>query len=73
MNIGITPTVRYLGVKDRRIEVHLLNYSGDLYHKNITVELKQFIREERCFGSLAELKSQIAYDINAIHIVWGLE
>lgn len=73
LNIGITPTVRYLGVKDRRIEVHLLNYSGNLYHKNITVELKQFIREERCFGSLAELKKQIACDIDAIKSVLGGE
>ena len=73
LNIGITPTVRYLGVKDRRIEVHLLNYSGDLYHKNIIVELKQFIREERCFGSLVELKRQIAYDIKAIKSVLGVE
>lgn len=72
LNIGITPTVRFLGVKDRRVEVHLLNYSGNLYHKNITVELIQFIREERCFGSLLELKKQIVSDIDAIKNVLGV-
>lgn len=66
LNIGITPTVRFLGVKDRRVEVHLMNYSGNLYHKNINVQLIKFIREERCFGSLAELKKQIAADVDAI-------
>ncbi|NJR49270.1 MAG: bifunctional riboflavin kinase/FAD synthetase [Leptolyngbyaceae cyanobacterium CSU_1_3] len=59
MNIGNRPTVN--GVK-QTIEVHLLDWSGDLYGQTLTVELKQFIRSEQKFNSLDDLKSQIRAD-----------
>lgn len=59
MNIGNRPTVQ--GTQ-RTIEVHLLDWLGDLYGQTLTVELEQFIRSEQKFASLEELKTQIKAD-----------
>ena len=59
MNIGNRPTVN--GVA-QTIEVHLLDWSGDLYGRTLIVELEEFIRAEKKFGSLEELKAQIHAD-----------
>jgi riboflavin kinase / FMN adenylyltransferase len=59
MNVGNRPTVNGLA---QTIEVHLLDWSGDLYGKTLTVELVQFIRSEQKFDSLPALKTQIAVD-----------
>ena len=60
LNIGTNPT---LGGQDVSIEVHLLNFEGDLYGKDIKVELYDFLRSEICFSSLDELQRQIYEDI----------
>ena len=44
------------------IEAHVLDFSGDLYGKRVAVEYLHFIRPEVRFGSLDELKAQIARD-----------
>ncbi len=59
MNIGNRPTVHGLA---QTIEVHLLDWSGDLYGKTISVDLEEFIRPEQKFASLDELKTQIKAD-----------
>lgn len=59
MNIGNRPTVNGLS---QTIEVHLLDWSGDLYGKTLTVELQEFIRPEQKFASLEDLKAQIHAD-----------
>jgi riboflavin kinase / FMN adenylyltransferase len=59
MNIGTRPTVN--GEK-QTIEVHLLNWSGDLYGQNLTISLEKFLRPEQKFDSLDELKKQIMID-----------
>lgn len=59
MNIGNRPTVNGLS---QTIEVHLLDWSGDLYGKTLIVELEEFIRPEQKFASLEELKAQIQAD-----------
>ena len=65
-NIGVKPTI-----DDRRdgtgavMETHILDYSGFLYGEKIAVSLCRFIRPERRFSGLAELKAQIADDIKA--------
>ena len=59
MNIGQRPTV---AGEHLTIEVHVLNWSGDLYQKNLTVMLKGFIRPEQKFDSLDQLKAQIKQD-----------
>jgi riboflavin kinase / FMN adenylyltransferase len=60
MNIGIRPTVS--GDRIQTIEVHLLNWSGDLYGSELTVHLLKFIRPEKKFASLDQLKFQIQAD-----------
>lgn len=60
MNIGVRPTVA--GERKRTVEVHLLNWEGNLYGQEMTVELLRFIREEKKFASLAELQNQIQRD-----------
>lgn len=59
MNLGYRPTVNGIGLT---VEVHLFDWSGDLYGKAIAVELEEFIRSEQKFASLDELKAQIAAD-----------
>ncbi len=60
-NIGIRPTVvENSGVV---METHILNFSGELYGKKIAVSLCGFLRGEKKFADLAELKEQIARDV----------
>lgn len=60
MNIGCRPTVNE--GQTPIIEVHLLNWNGDLYDRSLTVYLEKFIRPEQKFDSLNALKKQIAID-----------
>jgi riboflavin kinase / FMN adenylyltransferase len=59
MNIGNRPTVD--GIR-QTIEVHLLDWSGDLYGQTIAVHLNSFLRPEQKFASLDALKHQIIQD-----------
>jgi riboflavin kinase/FMN adenylyltransferase len=59
MNIGIKPTTNE---NTKSIEVNLFDFNQDLYDTNITVYIKQFLREEIKFDSLNELKLQIEKD-----------
>ena len=60
MNIGIRPTVSLDGIKT--VEAHILGYTGNLYGCVMSFTLLRFIREERKFSSLEELKMQIEKD-----------
>ncbi len=60
MNIGVRPTVT--GDRQRTVEVHLLNWSGDLYGQKLCVNLVKFLRPEQKFDSLDALKQQIKTD-----------
>ena len=62
-NIGTNPTV---GNDHLSLEVHLLDFQGDLYDQPLTISFLSFLREEKKFGSLAELKKQIELDISNI-------
>lgn len=59
-NVGVKPTV---GNKEPLIETHILNYSGNLYGESLNVKLVKFLREEKKFASLDELKRQVDFDI----------
>ncbi len=63
VNIGTRPTF-YDGNSPTLVEAHLLNFDGDLYSKTLRVYFIEYLREERRFSSLAELKSQISKDCN---------
>jgi len=62
ISIGVNP---HYGGDERRIEPHLLDFEGDLYGQRLVVELWQRLRDERAFGSEADLVAQIARDVEA--------
>jgi riboflavin kinase / FMN adenylyltransferase len=59
MNIGKRPTVNG---QSTSVEVHVLNWSGDLYGQSLTIHLDQFLRPEQKFAGLPELTNQIKAD-----------
>lgn len=59
-NLGVRPTVENNGAPT--LEVHLFDWSGDLYGRDMEVELAQFLRPEMKFAGVAELKAQIEAD-----------
>ena len=61
MNIGVKPTVDNNRV--RTIEVHLLDFSGDIYGKSVSVELVRRLRGEQHFENIDALRSQIEKDV----------
>ena len=63
-NIGTRPTVD--GTRPI-LEVHLLNFSGDLYGKRLEVTFHQKLRNERKFDNIELLKQQIQQDIQDAH------
>lgn len=58
-NVGSRPT---LNGRQMQLEVHIFEYNGDLYGRNIEVYPRQKIRDEIKFDSFEELKSQIEKD-----------
>ena len=62
-NWGTNPSV---GGCSPRLETHLLDFRGELYGRRIRVELLRKIRDERRFGSLEELRSQIEADCRSV-------
>jgi riboflavin kinase / FMN adenylyltransferase len=59
MNVGDRPTV---DGKQRTIEVHVLDWAGDLYGQVLTVQVERFLRSEQRFESLEALQAQIERD-----------
>ena len=59
-NVGRRPTVN--GQRDQ-LEVHLLDYQGDLYGQRLTISFLAKLRGEQKFASLEALKTQIATDV----------
>jgi riboflavin kinase/FMN adenylyltransferase len=66
MNLGVRPTV---AGQTQTVEVHLLNWSGDLYGQTLTVTLESFLRPEQRFDSLEHLKAQIQADCQAAQAI----
>ena len=58
-NIGRRPTFEKTDVT---LEVHLFDFAGDLYDRIVSVEVVEFIRPERKFSGIDELKTQIVQD-----------
>jgi riboflavin kinase/FMN adenylyltransferase len=48
------------------LESHLLNFSGDLYDKTITVELLKHLRDSRAYQTDEEIRAAIAQDIRNV-------
>jgi riboflavin kinase / FMN adenylyltransferase len=69
MNIGKRPTVD--GV-NTTVEVHLLDWDGNLYGQQLTVYLHHFLRSEQKFPSLAALTTQIQADCDTARIFFQM-
>jgi riboflavin kinase/FMN adenylyltransferase len=59
VNIGTKPT---FNAAMPSIEVHFLDWNGDLYGQAVQVELLKWVREERKFNTVEELQTQIQAD-----------
>jgi riboflavin kinase/FMN adenylyltransferase len=69
-NIGYRPTVTG-GDAERKLEVHLFEFTGDLYGRDLDVDFIRFLRGEQKFSGLEALKAQIASDVAQAHQVLG--
>lgn len=68
MNIGKRPTVSDSG--EKRVEIHVFDFNGDLYGKDLVVFLIDQVREEQNFPSIEALKEQLKADeINCRNIL----
>ena len=59
-NLGYRPTFKQ---KKLLLEVHLFNFSGNLYNKYLSVEFLRFIRKEKKFKNVKQLRKQIKSDL----------
>tara|TARA_Y100000816_G_scaffold289261_1_gene275373 strand:- start:1000 stop:1917 length:918 start_codon:yes stop_codon:yes gene_type:complete len=59
-NLGYRPTFKQ---KKILLEVHLFNFSRNVYNKYISVEFLKFIRKEKKFDGIDKLKKQIQFDL----------
>jgi len=66
-SLGVRPTVRANGRPT--LEVHLFEYSGDLYRRHLRVDFIQKIRDEETYPDLEALKAQIARDCDTARAV----
>ena len=66
VNIGVAPTYGRTADRRRRIEAHLLDFSGCLYGKQVHLQLGEYLRSEQCFASEEALKKQIFCDVENI-------
>lgn len=62
VNIGLRPTVQN-PAPQLRVEVHLLDFDGDLYDKEMEITFLEKLRDEQKFPSLDALREQIAHDV----------
>lgn len=67
-NIGMRPSVA--GDGSAHLEVHLLDFAGDLYGRRLSVAFHHKLRDEQRFASLEALKTAIAADIAAARDYW---
>ncbi len=59
-NIGKRPTFEG---NERTVEVYILDYEGNLYQRELKIDIMERLRDEKKFGSADELKKQIAEDV----------
>ena len=67
-NIGERPT---FGQGERTIEVYLLDFAGELYDRELRIELMGRLREERHFSTPEELRAQITRDVEEARAILG--
>jgi riboflavin kinase / FMN adenylyltransferase len=68
-NVGVRPT--FGGDMQPSVETFVMNWAGDLYGDVVRVRFLHRLRDERKFGSIEELKAQIAIDVKQAHSYFG--
>jgi riboflavin kinase/FMN adenylyltransferase len=68
-NVGSRPT---FGEEQPLIEVHLLDFAGDIYGRQLAFDFVERVRPVQRFGSLDELRAQIGRDIDQSRELVGL-
>jgi riboflavin kinase/FMN adenylyltransferase len=68
ISVGIRPT--FVEGSDVRVEVHLLDFCGDLYGSTLNVSFLAKVRDERRFSGPAELVEQLNADVEATRQIW---
>ena len=63
ISIGNRPTFES---PDRALEAHLIDFDDDLYHRTLTLEFKQKIRDQIAFTSHQDLTLQMQSDVKSI-------
>ena len=57
---------RILNVEEPALEVHLLDFSGDLYGQKVKIDVLEKIRDTQDFENMESLKKQIRLDVDAV-------
>lgn len=70
LNLGVRPTLQQPGPQ-RRLEIHLFDFDGDLYGETLCVTWVKRLRTEQRFADLSSLKHQIGLDILMAREVLG--
>ena len=68
-DLGLRPTAE--NSSEPRFETFIFDFDGDLYGKKVTVLLADYIREEKKFDSLEDLKSQISDDLVTAKVMFS--
>lgn len=77
MNIGKRPTVKKIDNLEMQtfdsitVEVNILDFDKQIYGQTLEIEPLSFIREEKKFNSLEELKKQISRDVQFAKITFS--
>ena len=66
MNIGQNPTVQDSDDQEKKLEVHIFDFEKNVYGTEVKVFFEKFVRDEKTFSNLEELKSQLRQDENRV-------
>ncbi|MDC6486155.1 bifunctional riboflavin kinase/FAD synthetase [Methylophilaceae bacterium] len=69
-NLGVKPT--FGGINKLVLEVHLFNFSKEIYEKHVQVTFYKKIRDEKKFKNAEDLSQQISTDIKAVKLFFNL-
>jgi len=69
-NVGPNPT---FGEQSRKVEVHVLDFKGDLYGEPLAIDFIEKIRDTRPFASAADLVTQIQQDVRSVKTILDRE
>ena len=60
VNIGCNPTLK----QEMSLEVHILDFDREVYGEKLYIQIVKFMREEKKFSSIDELKATIQADVD---------